>query len=129
MRPSCVLLVVFMALPIGRSTAGEIVKKTYYDAKGNAISGYVYQAGSSRRTSSRSTYRYGDDDCAWGYWYPFRRTYVSRTVRCRPVHYGSRRGTRPVAAGSRGRVGYRASRGVVTGGASCSRGGVTVYRR
>lgn len=53
------LLVAFSILGLSpRAQSGEIVRKTYYDSRGNAVSGFVYQSSKTWRYSRSARYAY-----------------------------------------------------------------------
>ncbi len=75
-RGFCIALAAALCPVIETSDAGEVVKKTYYNSKGEAVTGYVYEAGRTRRSYERRSNRihlpYGYGYGYVGYGYPTR---------------------------------------------------------
>jgi hypothetical protein len=82
-RGICALLAATFCVMLPSSDAGEIVKKTFYNSKGEPIKAYVYSAGKTRRSYERRSNRiHLPLDFGYGGYYPVR-TY-SRGFVCRP---------------------------------------------
>ena len=120
--PAIALSASLLVLPTV-ADAGEIVKKKYFNSRGEAVTQYVYQAGSSRGSYSRSTStarRYPAYRSSGYTYYPTRGYSTRRYQYCRPA--------RPAVRTTRTNITYNAACPITVGGFG-HRGAVRVYRR
>ena len=97
-RGICALLAATFFVMLPSSDAGEIVKKTFYNSKGEAVKkGYVYSAGKTRRSYERRSNRI-HLPLGYGYrgYYPVRS--YSRGCVIRPIGGSYCRPIRPYVA-------------------------------
>jgi hypothetical protein len=127
MSPKQAFLALFLSMFLpALSGAGELVKRTYVNAEGKKVTGYVYQSGKSQRGSAsrsnvtRSYPAYRSTGYTSGY------SYGRGGYSARHYHNSGCRPSRSAVQTTRTNITYNVARPITLGS---PRGGIRVYRR